>query len=224
MPETERIAAALEPELRRVVDMTMERVAEIEQETMREARELMASSGQNSQEALDHSSRLVNRVEILTGTVNQVTSELRMEVDEVTESLRGLHGLKVELPGETAEGASDAPSSDHAPEAPAPEAPAPEAPAPEAPAPAAAGPEPPAPVSPTLELEIEPSPELTGIFREQITRMRDDGKSRDEAERVLLRFRLGHRFLGMLDEIYLSDAPSRRRHKRGPFTRFRRHA
>jgi hypothetical protein len=72
--------------------------------------------------------------------------------------------------------------------------------------------------------EFEPSPELTGMFREQITRMRDDGKSRDEAERVLLRFRLGHRFLGMLDEIYLSDAPSRRRHKRGPFTRFRRHA
>ncbi len=73
--------------------------------------------------------------------------------------------------------------------------------------------------------EFEPSPELTGMFREQITRMRDDGKSRDEAERVLLRFRLGHRFLGMLDEIYLSDAPSRRRrNKRGPFTRFRRHA
>jgi hypothetical protein len=55
--------------------------------------------------------------------------------------------------------------------------------------------------------------------------MRDDGKSRDETERVLLRFRLGHRFLGMLDEIYLSDAPSsRRRAKKKPFARFRRHA
>ena len=78
---------------------------------------------------------------------------------------------------------------------------------------------------PTPDPEIEPSPELTGMFREQITRMRDDGKSRDEAERVLLRFRLGHRFLGMLDEIYLSGAPSsRRRRKRKPFARFRRHA
>ena len=63
MPETERIAAALEPELRRVIDMTMERVAEIEQETMREARELMASAGQNSQEAIDRSSRLVNSLD-----------------------------------------------------------------------------------------------------------------------------------------------------------------
>ena len=101
------------------------------------------------------------------------------------------------------------------PEAPAPEAcQPPEAPASEAPAPEA----------PTPDPEIEPSPELTGMFREQITRMRDDGKSRDEAERVLLRFRLGHRFLGMLDEIYLSGAPSSRgRGKRGPFARFRRH-
>ena len=57
---------------------------------------------------------------------------------------------------------------------------------------------------PMPDPEFEPSPELTGMFREQITRMRDDGKSRDEAERVLLRFRLGHRFLGMLDDIYLS--------------------
>jgi hypothetical protein len=63
------------------------------------------------------------------------------------------------------------------------------------------------------------------MFREQITRMRDDGKPRDEAERVLLRFRLGHRFLGMLDEIYLSGAPSsRRRSKAGLFGRFRRRA
>ena len=109
MPETERIAAALEPALREVIDMTMERVAKIEQETMREARELMVSAGQNSKEALDRSSRLVNSLDALTGRVTQVTSVLRTEVDEVTESLRGLHGLKVELPEEPSAGnASDA--------------------------------------------------------------------------------------------------------------------
>jgi len=208
MPETERIAAALEPELRRVIDMTMERVAEIEQETMRGTRELMVSAGQNSQEALDRSSRLVNSLDALTGTVSQVTSALRTEVDDVTESLRGLHGLKVELPEE--------PSPDPEPRSdPAPDAQEPDAPAPDIPEPAPPAPDP----------EMEPSPELTGMFREQITRMRDDGKPRDEAERVLLRFRLGHRFLGMLDEIYLSGPPSsRRRRKRQPFARFRRHA
>lgn len=208
MPETERIAAALEPELRRVIDMTMERVAEIEQETMRGTRELMVSAGQNSQEALDRSSRLVNSLDALTGTVSQVTSALRTEVDDVTESLRGLHGLKVELPEE--------PSPDPEPRSdPAPDAQEPDAPAPDIPEPAPPAPDP----------EMEPSPELTGMFREQITRMRDDGKPRDEAERVLLRFRLGHRFLGMLDEIYLSGPPSSRgRRKRQPFARFRRRA
>ena len=153
MAETERIAAALEPELRRVIDMTMDRVAEIEKETMREARELMVSAGQDSQEAVDRSSRLVHNLDALSGTVSEVTSALRTEVDYVTESLRGLHGLNVKLPEEMAGNASDAesqqaepqpvapqaspepepepePASDRAPEAPAPDATAPEAPAP----------------------------------------------------------------------------------------------
>ena len=164
MAETERIAAALEPELRRVIDMTMDRVAEIEKETMREARELMVSAGQDSQEAVDRSSRLVHNLDALSGTVSEVTSALRTEVDYVTESLRGLHGLNVKLPEEMAGNASDAeprqaepqprarlhpspsPSrsrtSDRAPEAPAPEAPAPDAPAPEAPNPTPLNPRP----------------------------------------------------------------------------------
>jgi hypothetical protein len=220
MPETERIAAALEPALRQVIDMTMERVAEIEQETMRGARELMVSAGQNSQEALDRSSRLVNSLAAMTGTVSEVTSALRTEVDDVTEKLRGLHGLNVELPEEMAGNAPDAESQPEPQPSFEPEpAPRSYAPAPELPAP-----DPPEPGPPAPDPEVEPSPELTGMFREQITRMRDDGKTRDEAERVLLRFRLGHRFLGMLDEIYLSGAPSpRRRAKRKPFARFRRH-
>ena len=218
MPETERIAAALEPELRRVIDMTMERVAEIEQETMRGARELMVSAGMNSKEALDHSSRLVNSVEAMTRRVSQVTSVLRTEVDDVTEALRGLHGLKVDLPEEMA-GPADVEAE---PQHPEPQDAEPQ-PSPDPEPPSDPAPEPPAPAPPTPDPEIEPSPELTGMFREQITRMRDDGKSRDEAERVLLRFRLGHRFLGMLDEIYLSGAPSSRgRRKRQPFARFRR--
>lgn len=221
MPETERIAAALEPELRRVIDMTMDRVAKIERETMRGTRELMTSAGENSKEALDRSSRLVDSLDALTGTVNKVTSALRTEVDDVTQSLRGLHGLNVELPEEMTGNASHSEAQQAEPQPPpdpepplAPDPPASEAPAPEALAPELGAPDP----------EIDPSPELTGMFREQITRMRDEGRSRDEAERVLLRFRLGHRFLGMLDEIYLSGGPSTRgRRKRGPFARFRRH-
>jgi hypothetical protein len=217
MPETERIAAALEPELRRVIDMTMERIVEIEQETMRGAREMMVSAGENSQAALDRSSRVVTSLDALDGTVSRVTSALRAEVDDVAAALRGLHRLQVELPEEILPGRAEteAEAEPEPAEPPPSEAHDPGPPATEAHAEPAPPPDP----------EIEPSPELTEMFREQITRMRDDGKPRDEAERVLLRFRLGYRFLGMLDEIYLTGPSSGRgRGRRGLFERFRRRA
>jgi hypothetical protein len=211
LAETERIAAALEPQLRQVIDTTMQRVAEIERQTRDEAMQATASTEHASRDALERSSRLVDDLETLTGTVGQVTSRLRAEFDDVTRSLRGLREARVQLPGELVrrDGAAQAHEEPPPVEAAAPE------PAPEPPQ-----------VSPTVEQpdpEIEPSEELTEMFREQITKMRDDGKSRDEAERVLLRFRLGHRFLGMLDDIYLSAPPaSAARRKRGLFGRRRR--
>lgn len=214
LAETERIAAALEPQLRQVIDTTMQRVAEIERQTRDEAMQATASTEHASRDALERSSRLVDSLEILTGTVGQVTSRLRAEFDDVTRSLRGLHEARIELPEELlpprVAGAQEPPPAARAPE---PEPPPAPAPAPQA--------SPAVPDTPeTADPEIEPSEELTEMFREQITKMRDDGKSRDEAERVLLRFRLGHRFLGMLDDIYLSaPAASATRRKRGLFGR-----
>lgn len=214
LAETERIAAALEPQLRQVIDTTMQRVAEIERQTRDEAMQATASTEHASRDALERSSRLVDSLEILTGTVGQVTSRLRAEFDDVTRSLRGLHEARIELPEELlpprVAGAQEPPPAARAPE---PEPPPAPVPAPQA--------SPAVPDTPeTADPEIEPSEELTEMFREQITKMRDDGKSRDEAERVLLRFRLGHRFLGMLDDIYLSaPAASATRRKRGLFGR-----
>ena len=228
LAETERIAAALEPQLRQVIDTTMQRVAEIERQTRDEAMQATASTEHASRDALERSSRLVDSLEILTGTVGQVTSRLRAEFDDVTRSLRGLHEARIELPEELlpprVAAAQEPPPAARAPEPeppPAASAPEPEPPPAPAPTPQAS---PAVPDTPeTADPEIEPSEELTEMFREQITKMRDDGKSRDEAERVLLRFRLGHRFLGMLDDIYLSaPAASATRRKRGLFGRRRR--
>jgi hypothetical protein len=55
------------------------------------------------------------------------------------------------------------------------------------------------------EVLTEPSPEMTEMFREQIINMKSSGKTREEAERSLLRFNLGRRFIGLLDEIYSED-------------------
>jgi hypothetical protein len=127
----------------------------------------------------------------------------------VTEALRGLRESRVDLPQELTPRRFDG-DPERAQPAPVEAEPEPEPePEPEAEAEIA-------------DPEIEPSPELSEMFREQITRMRDDGKPRDEAERVLLRFRLGHRFLGMLDEIYATEAPRANARKSGLFGRFRR--
>ena len=103
LAETEHISAALGPELQRVIDTTMERVAEIERQTLHEAQDLMVSSEHDSRDALERSSRLVKSLEALTGTVSHVTSTLRTEVDEVTEALRGLRESRVQLPEELLE-------------------------------------------------------------------------------------------------------------------------
>lgn len=203
LAETERIASALEPQLREVIDTTMRRVAEIERQTRDEAMKVTVSTRKDSDDALERSSRLVESLETLTGTVGEVTSRLRAEFDDVTRSLRGLREAQIQLQPPAVEG----PPPEPAPEPPQASPLAEEAPEP----PAAADP------------EIEPSEELTEMFREQITKMREDGKSREEAERVLLRFRLGHRFLGMLDDIYLAPQPTgAARRRRGLFGRRRR--
>jgi len=80
----------------------------------------------------------------------------------------------------------------------------------------------PEPESSVSDPELEPAPELTEMFRAHIVAMRDDGKSREEAERVLKRFKHGRRFLGMLDDIYLSAPPAAARRRRGLFGRRRR--
>ena len=56
------------------------------------------------------------------------------------------------------------------------------------------------------EQYTEPSPEMTEMFREQIINMKNSGKTKEEAERSLLRFNLGRRFIGLLDEIYSEDS------------------
>ena len=226
LAETERVAAALEPQLREVIDTTMRRVAEVERQTLEEARQATAATEEVSQDTLQRSSRLVDDLETLTGTVGEVTSRLRAEFDDVTRSLRELREAQVQLPeelvprdGAAAPDEEPPPPVEAAAPEPPPEPPAAEPPAPEAPQAAPAAEQAPEAADP----EIEPSEELTEMFREQITKMREDGKSREEAERVLLRFRLGHRFLGMLDDIYLAPQPTgAARRKRGLFGRRRR--
>jgi hypothetical protein len=186
--DAQHLLSGIEPQLNEVIDAAVARVAQIEQAAVEEARQLVDRTHEEARDAygaaIDRSSELIGRLEVLATAVNDLTIVLRTETDGVVQSLRGMRQATSQFPAAKAETQAPAPQ------------PAPP-PAPVA-APAAAEPAPPEP-------EVEPSPELTDLFRERIIHMRRDGKPREEAERVLLRFRLGHRFLEMLDEIYSAD-------------------
>ncbi len=208
----ESLSAALEPELRRVIDTAVAKVAAIELDAIQQTRELTQRAAQEGREhleaALQRASELMSALELFATTVNGMVFALRLEVDEALEVLE-----------QVTEAESDLSREPDARQATVGEAEAPE-PGPEAQtAPAAeptsrrepemeqsAGPVAAEPstngAAPEAEPEVEPSPELTEMFREQIVKMRDSGKTREQAERSLLRFNLGRRFLPLLDEIY----------------------
>ncbi len=237
----EALPSALEPELRKIIDTAVARVAAIELDAIRQSRALTQRSEEEGREALkyalDRAFQLMNSFELLTGTIAGMVDALRVELDDAVEALRNVEEPESELSRELdARHAAQAPVEE--PAAPEPE-PEPE-PVAEEPEPVVAAepepePEPVAEVAPEPEPEpevvaepnlpepvaeqpaepssngagaeslTEPSPEMTEMFREQILNMRNSGKSREEAERSLLRFNLGRRFLGLLDEIYAED-------------------
>ena len=186
--QAELLTAALEPEVRQIIHTVVARVAEIEQQAIRDAQELSQRSEQGAREAagfaLDRSRQVTGALEELAGTVTEMTSALRTGVDAVLEALRGLQEAQVELPGELEPRARPRASGAKLVEA-------------------EPGPEPDG--GTLMDPRVGPSPELAEMFREQITMMRDDGKPRDEAKRVLKRYRWGRHFFGMLDEIYSTD-------------------
>ena len=201
--DAQHLLSGIEPQLNEVIDAAVARVAQIEHAAVEEARQLVDRTHQEARDAygsaIDRSSELIGRLEVLATAVNDLTLVLRTEADGVVQSLRGMRQATSRWPVEASEAEAPAPPTPQAaPPATAAQPAPPQAQAPEPAAPAAAEPAPPEP-------EVEPSAELTDLFRERIIHMRRDGKPREEAERVLLRFRLGHRFLGMLDEIYTAD-------------------
>ncbi len=188
----ETLPAALEPELRSIIDTAVARVAAIELDAIRQSRALTQRTEEEGREALryalDRALELVKSFELLTVTIAGMVDALRVELDETMAALREVPEPQSELSRELDARSAAAAESPTAIEAPAPVSAQPE-PQPE-PAPSMNG------------AQIEPSPEMEDMFRERIRAMREGGKTRQEAERSLLRFNLGRRYVWLLDEIY----------------------
>jgi hypothetical protein len=113
-PVNETLPLALEPELRKIIDTAVARVATIELEAIRESRQLTQRSEEESREvlkfALDKSQQLVNSFELLTVTVAGMVSALRVEIDAATAALHQVDDPYARLPREldTKQAAPDA--------------------------------------------------------------------------------------------------------------------
>ena len=142
----ETLPAALEPELRRIIDTAVARVAAIELEAIHEARELTQRSEKEAREALrfalDRAFNLIATLELLASTVSGMADALKIELDDAIGALRKVPEPESALAKELAE-------SPPAQEAPTPEPePTPEPPPTPEPAPVAAQPPAPAPAEP----------------------------------------------------------------------------
>ena len=150
----ETLPAALEPELRRIIDTAVARVAAIELEAIHEARELTQRSEKEAREALrfalDRAFNLIATLELLAATVSGMADALKIELDDAIGALRKVPEPESELAKELAERTP-------AQEAPTPEPePTPEPPPTPEPAPVAA--QPPTPAAEPAPAEPETPP------------------------------------------------------------------
>ena len=97
------IAARIEPKLRAIVDRAVERVAAVEVEAVREAREraqeLKRREGQNLENVLERLSRLVGGLDLLGDSLSGMADSMRMEFDSVVAELtRASSALDADAP------------------------------------------------------------------------------------------------------------------------------
>ena len=97
----ETLPAALEPELRKIIDTAVARVAAIELDAIRQSRALTQRSEEQGREALkyalDRAFQLMNSFELLTGTIAGMVDALRVELDDAVEALRNVQEPESEL-------------------------------------------------------------------------------------------------------------------------------
>jgi outer membrane biosynthesis protein TonB len=180
----ETLPSALEPELRRIIDTAVARVAAIELDAIREARELTQRSEQEARDALrfalDRAFNLINTLELLATTVGGMAEALKIELDDAIDALRRVPEPESALGREMA--AKEAPPAQEAPPVPEPEPAPPPAPAPP-PEPAPVAEQTPAP-EPAQKPALEPAqkPEPQAGAEEQpmqrtvlVTRLSSDG-------------------------------------------------
>jgi len=232
---TEQLRVALEREAVELISKAREEAAAIEEEARSKAaqaeEEARSKAVKTEEEARAQAARIEHEAHVKAEEARSVESDriarLALAVDALEERmLAALGDLRRQLEAAAPAEAVAEPSRENGAAPAEPEAPAPAAEqvaeaeeAPEAervPEPKAAAGHATAfpraiPLSVATEVDsaTERNPVLDDMMRAQIESMRENGDSREDAERFLGRFRLGESYVGVLDEIYPRDEGNR---------------
>jgi cell division septum initiation protein DivIVA len=188
---TEGLRSTIEMEVVRIVESAEARAAEIEDQALEKASRLEQNSESRLEAALEDSrqrlARMLSEIDAVEASLGQSVSSLRAEAQRLTGEL----GRAATEPFEP-------------PDPPMAEAEAdPGEPAQESPE-AIAEPDEQAPIAGVAD------PAVREMIQQQLRGLAESGRTRADAERMLLRFHEGEQYFDLLDEIYPESPPGRR--------------
>jgi hypothetical protein len=201
---TEGLRSTIEVEVTRIVEGAKARAAQIEHQALEKSSRLDEESDRRMGAVLAESrARLAvmfTQIDSVEHSLGDAVRSLRTETERLTAELRkaGTEPLTVTEPPAPAE---DAPIAEAEPSGP----PVAEPPSPASPA---------APEADQPDAQVEtpqpPDPAVRELIRQQLVSFAKDGRTRADAERMLLRFKQGDQYFDLLDEIYPDETPGRR--------------
>jgi hypothetical protein len=199
---TEGLRSTIEQEVARIVESAQARAAEIEDQALEKANRVDQGSERRLEQASEDSrqrlARMLFEIDAVERSLGEAVRSLRAEAQALKGELNkaGTEPFAVEEPPLPAAPPPPGGQADGAVEVYAEAAPDDQDWAPE-----------PGSDGPPGEL---PDPEVRELIRQQLMALAEGGRTRSDAERMLLRFRQGEQYFDLLDEIYPEATPGRR--------------
>ena len=199
----------------KIIENAQARAAEIEDQALEKASRFDQVSDRRAADVF-HDSRariaqMLAQIDAVEAGIGETVRSLRTAAQQITGDLERASTEPLELSEPEPPPVEAVEQPVHEPIEPA-EAPAAEGAAVEAPAP----PPEPGATTPPPEPGASPPPADPGdpavreLIRQQLTGFAESGRTRADAERMLLRFREGDQYFDLLDEIYPDETPGRR--------------
>jgi hypothetical protein len=201
---TEGLRSTIEVEVARIVERAEARAAEIEEGALEKANRFEQESdrrvGMVFEGSRERLALMFAEMDAVENAMGEAVRTLRAETERLTEELNRARTepLEVEVPAAPQEAPTLVELEQAEPEQAELQDPAPEQPDPVAEADAG------------HLVERAADPEVRELIRLQLQGLAESGRTRADAERMLLRFRQGEQYFDLLDDIYPDETPGRR--------------